>query len=110
MKGQVMTNVIQFPKPQKNIREGSIKGYVATHSKIESNTRNSYGNKLVKIVHLAVVLVWPILKWLVAIDVTWRFFRMIYFWNTPGSFEGWTFLMHFAFFVWLMMFVSNRRL
>jgi hypothetical protein len=27
-----------------------------------------------------VALVWPLLKWVVAMDVTWQFARMLYFW------------------------------
>ncbi|HUD34561.1 MAG TPA: KleE stable inheritance protein, partial [Variovorax sp.] len=45
---------------------------------------------------LIVALVWPLLKWVVAIDVTWQFARMLYFWQTPGVHAGWVFLGHFS--------------
>ena len=56
-----------------------------------------------------VALVWPLLKWVVAIDVTWQFARMLYFWQTPGVHAGWTFLAHFAVLVALTYLVGVDR-
>ena len=61
---------------------------------------------VVKAVWVVVVLVWPLLKWIVSIDVFFQFIRMVYHWNTPGVFAGWTFLAHFAVLVALTYFVS----
>lgn len=61
---------------------------------------------VVKAVWVVVVLVWPLLKWIVSLDVIFRLIRMIYHWNTPGVFAGWTFLAHFAVLVALTYFVS----
>ena len=47
-----------------------------------------------------------LLKWIVSIDVFFQFIRMVYHWNTPGVFAGWTFLAHFAVLVALTYFVS----
>ena len=61
---------------------------------------------VVKAVWVVVVLVWPLLKWIVSIDVFFQFIRMVYHWNTPGVLAGWTFLAHFAVLVALTYFVS----
>lgn len=42
------------------------------------------------------VLVWPLLKWVISIEVFFQFIRMLYHWNTPGVHAGWTFLLHFT--------------
>ena len=47
-----------------------------------------------------------VLKWLVSIEVFFQFIRMIYHWNTPGVYAGWTFLLHFAVLTALTYFVS----
>ncbi|RYI35295.1 MAG: hypothetical protein EON48_01120 [Acetobacteraceae bacterium] len=56
-----------------------------------------------------VAVLWPLLKWILAIDVTWQFVRMLYFWHTPGVYAGWTFLAHFAVLVALTCFLGVRR-
>ena len=39
---------------------------------------------LVKFVWVATVLVWPVLKWVLAIITFFQFVRMLYHWNTPA--------------------------
>jgi hypothetical protein len=51
---------------------------------------------LVKFVWVATVLVWPILKWVLSIATFFQFVRMLYHWNTPGVYAGWSFLAYFA--------------
>lgn len=58
---------------------------------------------------IVVALLWPLLKWVLAIDVTWQLARMLYFWQTPGVAAGWTFLGHFAVLVGLTCFMAVRR-
>ena len=60
-------------------------------------------------IQITVALLWPLLKWVLAIDVTWQFARMLYFWQTPGFYTGWTFLGHFAVLAALTYFVAVRR-
>ena len=60
-------------------------------------------------IQLTVALLWPLLKWVLAIDVTWQFARMLYFWQTPSVYAGWTFLCHFAVLAALTYFVAMRR-
>ncbi|EMK0110371.1 protein kleE [Escherichia coli] len=61
---------------------------------------------LVRFVWVATVLVWPVAKWIISIDVFFQFLRMLYHWNTPGVHAGWTFLVHFAVLTALTYFVS----
>lgn len=61
---------------------------------------------VVRWVWIAVVLVWPVLKWVVSIEVFFQGVRMVYYWNTPGMYAGWTFLLHFAALTALTYFVS----
>ena len=58
---------------------------------------------------IVVALLWPLLKWVLALDATWQFARMLYFWPTPGVHAGWVFLGHFAVLVALTWFVAVRR-
>jgi hypothetical protein len=42
------------------------------------------------------VLVWPGPSWTISIEVFFQLIRMIYHWNTPGVYAGWTWLLHFG--------------
>jgi hypothetical protein len=64
---------------------------------------------VVKAVWVMAVLFWPLLKWVVSIEVVFQMLRMAYYWNTPGVHAGWTFLLHFTGFVALTYFVSAYR-
>lgn len=44
---------------------------------------------------MVTVLLWGVLRWILAIDVFWQFCRAVYYWDTPGVYAGWTFLAHF---------------
>ncbi|AFJ03874.1 KleE protein (plasmid) [Methylophaga frappieri] len=57
-------------------------------------------------VWIAVVLVWPLLKWVISIDVFFQGIRAVYYWNDPAVHAGWTFLAHFAVLTLLTYFVS----
>ena len=61
---------------------------------------------LVKFVWVATVLVWPVLKWVLAIITFFQFVRMLYHWNTPGVYAGWSFLAYFAALTAITYFVS----
>ncbi|WP_020405838.1 KleE stable inheritance protein [Hahella ganghwensis] len=60
-------------------------------------------------VWVALVLVWPVLKWIISIDVFFQGIRAIYHWNTPGINAGWTFLLHFAILTALTYIVSIHK-
>ena len=63
-------------------------------------------NALVRLIWVVTVLVWPVAKWIISIDVFFQFLRMFYHWDTPGVHAGWTFLAHFAVLTALTYFVS----
>lgn len=60
-------------------------------------------------VWVVTVLVWPILKWIVSMDCVFQLVRMIYYWDTPGAYAGFMFLLHFAVLTMLTYFVSIYR-
>ena len=61
---------------------------------------------VVRVVWVLTAMVWPILKWIVSIEVFFKFVRMLWHWNTPGVHAGWTFLLHFAVLTALTWFVG----
>ncbi|WP_322075521.1 KleE stable inheritance protein [Burkholderia cenocepacia] len=61
---------------------------------------------IIKAVWVVVVLVWPILRWVIALDVVFQLVRMLWLWHTPGAHAGWAFLLHFAVLTALTYFVS----
>jgi hypothetical protein len=61
---------------------------------------------LVRAVWVTTVLVWPVLKWVLSIEVFFQLLRMFYHWNTPGVHAGWTFLAHFGALATITYFVA----
>jgi len=61
---------------------------------------------LVKFIWVVTVLLWPIIKWVLSIITFFQFLRMLYHWNTPGVYAGWTFLAYFAALTAITYFVS----
>lgn len=60
----------------------------------------------VKVLWFVVALVWPVLRWVLALDVVFQGVLMLWRWDTPGSYAGFTFSLHFAALVALTFFVS----
>lgn len=61
---------------------------------------------LVRTIWAVTVLVWPVLRWVLSFEVLFQMVRMFYYWNTPGVYAGWTFLLHFAVLTAITYFVS----
>jgi len=94
-----MKNVIKFPvptRPRPAVHQADKAGPVD----------DSRGNPLLKGLWVLTVLLWPLLKYVVILDCVFQFFRMLWFWNTPGTFAGFNFIFHFAILVALTWFVS----
>jgi hypothetical protein len=95
-----MTNIVKFPR-QEAVEEAP---------KVEDPVRKldgaGIGATVFKGVWVVTVLVWPILKWVIALDCVYQLVRMLYHWNTPGVYAGWTFVFHFAVLTALTYFVS----
>lgn len=58
---------------------------------------------------LVVSTVWPLLRWVVALDVVFQAIRASWYWNTPGMYAGWVFAAHFLAFVGLTYFVGAYK-
>jgi Uncharacterized KleE stable inheritance protein len=60
-------------------------------------------------VWLVLVLMWPIVQWIAGFDLLFQLIRTAYYWNTPGVYAGWTFLLHFTVFtVWIYLVGVHR--
>ena len=107
-----MTNIIKFPGKAEAPAEVAPEP-AAQEKPAPAAPRRGLFAPVVKAVWVVVVLVWPLLKWIVSIDVFFQFIRMVYHWNTPGVFAGWTFLAHFAVLValgiWLLGTMADVR-
>lgn len=40
------------------------------------------------------MLFWPITRWILAFDVLFQFLRAMYYWDPPGVYAGWSFMLH----------------
>jgi hypothetical protein len=100
-----MAKIIQFPR-------GS--GLLAQHAELPLSASKPVGefhgetifSRLLTVAWVAVTLMWPVLKWILSINVVFQFFRMIYHWGTPDMHAAWTLLLHFAALTSLTCFVS----
>ena len=101
-----MANIINFPKGPNRVPPVEP---IAEFNSANEPTRPVVSGGLVKVVWVVAVLVWPVLKWVVTLDVLFQFVRMLYHWNTPGVFAGWTFMLHFAVLTALTYFVSMYK-
>lgn len=66
-------------------------------------------HKALSICAIAVAMLWPILRWVLSIDVFFKFVLMLWRWNTPGSHAGWTFALHLGVFVGLILLLTSYR-
>ncbi|WP_146151482.1 KleE stable inheritance protein [Pseudomonas sp. R9.37] len=69
-------------------------------------TGKKFFSGVVTALWFVLALVWPVLRWIMALDVVFRGVAMAWHWDTPGTYAGWTFVIHFAAFVALTFFVS----
>lgn len=103
MNGVVMSNVVKFPS-QRPPPSPSIPPVKKTVN----------GKKVVKLVFgIAVravwtlaVITWPILKWVISLEVLWRLLLVVYHRDDPGSHAGLIFCLHFLAFSAITYFVT----
>lgn len=106
------SNIIKFPKAgptDSGPPEPQSKAQVKQQpSKSQSNPKKGGGflAAILRWVWIGVVLVWPLLKWVISIDVFFQGVRAVYYWGDPAVNAGWTFLAHFAVLTVLTYFVS----
>jgi len=94
-----MTNIVKFLGAKRDVPEQP------TEAPAQAATPAN-DPALLKGIWVVTVLLWPFLKWIIALDCVYQVVRMMYHWNTPGVFAGFTFLLHFGAFVALTYFVS----
>jgi hypothetical protein len=99
-KGQVMTNIVKFPDAGQEPPAG---GKQAAPRQADRPTSDPV---VLKVLWVVTVLLWPLLKWVVALDCVFQLLRTVYYWDTPGVHAGWTFFLHFAVLTALTYFVS----
>lgn len=96
-----MSNIIKFPKEHAEPVVTTVLPVCAAKARDAGLVAG-----IVKFIWVVTVLVWPILKWVLSIHAAFQFVRMIYYWNTPGVYASWTFLLHFAVLTAITYFVS----
>ncbi len=99
------SNIIIFPN-----REGRGTQVAPTCVPVRSaNTVKTVVSSLVWFVWVATALVWPVLKWVLSIEVFFQFIRMICYWDARGVHATWTFLLHFTVLVAITWFVTGYK-
>lgn len=94
-----MAKIVKFPRPKKPAPE--------QRDASPTTVKTSPSDPLVlRVLWVLTVLLWPILKWVFALDCLYQLIRAIYHSNTPGVYGYWTFAAHFAVFCALTYFVS----
>lgn len=83
---------------------------VAGNRSFYNKRKNILFKNLVDFIWVAIAFVWPFLKWVLNIEVFFRFIQMIYFWETPNITAGWTFIIHFSVLTAVYLFVSTYRI
>lgn len=96
-----MAKVIKFPAPRIN-REAPAAPRTEGAYQVDGGEANAAHKAL----WVVMVLLWPLLKYVVILDCVFQFFRMLWYWNTPWTFAGYRFLLHFAVLVGLTWYVS----
>ena len=100
-----MAKTINFPtRSRAELNQKSPEESELTPTKDLQHQRKS--GRAVKALWVVAVLLWPWVKWFVVLDVLFQFGRMVYYWNTPGMFAGWKFLLHFGVLTAITYFVS----
>ena len=101
-----MSNIIKFPKEiEQPAATAPVEPTAAPTAPAKAPGAGLLAG-LVKFVWVATVLVWPVLKWVLSIITFFQFVRMLYHWNTPGVYAGWSFLAYFAALTAITYFVS----
>ncbi|MBX9915536.1 MAG: protein kleE [Pseudomonadaceae bacterium] len=103
-----MARILKFPGGQEAPKANPVPAEPAPAA-IQPPMGKKIGERLLRGVWIGVVLVWPVLKWVVSIDVFIQMILMFARWDTPGSYAGWTFLAHFAVLTGLTYFVGVYR-
>lgn len=105
-------NIYEFPRTVRKPVLVEVPEKIAPKRHVEaapSAVPRSFMAGLWRGVWVLTVLVWPVLKWVVSLDVLCRLLTALYHWDTPGSYAGWTFIGHFMVLVVLTWYVSAYK-
>lgn len=94
-----MTNIVKFSK----------KKAAQDKPQVAQELRPASDSAPLKIIWVITVLLWPILKWVIALDCVFQLMRTMYYWDTPSMYAGWKFMLHFAVLVGVTYFVSRYK-
>lgn len=100
-KEKTMSKIIKFP-----ISGGSDPPQSTT---VNNAKKRGLLAHIINACWVLVALVWPVLKWILSVDVFFQFLRMIIYWNDPSKNGVVTFLIHFAALTLLTWFVSRPK-
>jgi hypothetical protein len=100
-----MTKIINFPKQTRVIIPVVELGLPLSKVKIPKNSSN-IGSTFIKVIWVLVVLIFPLVEWIIALDCVFQFLRMLYYWNEKGIHAGVTFSFHFIGYAALFYFVA----
>ena len=101
-----MTNIIQFPRRDSPAATPRLAPQVVQPKPLAAAGGGGVLSNLIKVVWVVTVLLWPLMKWILSLDVLFQFARIVYHWNTPDVYATWTFLFHLALLLVLTYFVS----
>lgn len=99
-------NVINFPKRP---TPGADAPFNTTSARSLGAKAKGLLVSLARGVGMLFILLWPLLKFVLTIDVVWQFLRMCWYWDTPGMHAGWTFSLHFLLLSAGYFFVASYR-
>jgi uncharacterized membrane protein YphA (DoxX/SURF4 family) len=102
-----MTNIVPFPK-RPGVASGPAIGESRKPAMDHAKVRSIAGNVLYGFL-VVVGAFWPILRWILAIDVFFKFLVMLWKWDTPGAHAGWVFVAHMAVLVTLTLLLANHK-
>ncbi len=97
-----MSNIVSFPT--RSVR-GPAGAQIAA-SAIEEDSSRQRSALQIDAARLVVAFFWPVLRWVLAMDVAWHFVRMLLLWNVEGH-AGLMFVGHFTVFAGLTWFVGS---
>jgi uncharacterized membrane protein YphA (DoxX/SURF4 family) len=105
-----MTNVVPFPKR-------GVSGHVPARLKPRDGQQATVDHAKVrgvagKVLFGFLVVVgafWPFLRWVLALDVFFKFVAMLWLWDKPGAHAGWVFSAHMAVLVLLTLLLASHK-
>ena len=98
-----MTNIIQFPEKLKQNRPEALPCQSTSHKRKKVGTAFKY---LFIFIQTVLVLLWPIIRWLVYLDLFFYFLKMIMHTNNHAGFD---FMLHYPIVLSGILFVFLYR-